>query len=128
MEDKKCKKQRVMKIKNRLNQQIEENLKSSLIKVFGKDVLTEDELDEENENGINHVLELYKMHGNRKKALGRRVQVLRVLVRRLHNDKRLKMTEFEFNVRCEKYLDNLLSKYEYRVETAIDRTRDLCST
>lgn len=107
---------------------IMEGLKSKLMVFFGEEIFTDKEEEEFTEAKIGSILNEWKFHGSRKMALGHRVQVLRVLVRRLHYDKRPNMSEFEFNVRCEKYLDNLLFKYEYRLEKAIGFIRTKCST
>lgn len=115
-------------IKDKLVEQVDADVKSVLIKIFGEGLLTEEELEEVNKNNMQYVMTLYKLHENRKKALGHRVQVLRVLVRRLYEHKRLSMNEFEFNVRVEKYLDNFLVKYEYNLERAIRVLRSKGST
>jgi hypothetical protein len=59
----------------------------------------------------------------RKQALGSRVQVLRVLVAALHHQKRYTMEERDFVRRVEKYLDALLVRRRFLLETAIDDMR-----
>jgi hypothetical protein len=106
---------------------VEESLKSELMIFFGE-VYTDEEWEEFTEAKIELILDEWEYHGNRKAALGYRVQVLRVLVMEFHKDKSKDMDHIEFNHRCEKYLDNLLKKYDYRLEKDIDHLRKVRST
>lgn len=89
--------------------------------LFRGSLMTQEEL--ENEEGIAEVISREKGHQAAKLAMGGRVQVLRVLVTRKFHEKRKQMNEWEFQRRCEKYLDNILTRFDYRVEQAIDEVR-----
>lgn len=106
-----------------------DSIKERLTSLFGEGILTQEQSEKLYDDKVNYILTVHKSHQNRKKALGYRIHVLRVLIRHLHGSKRLSMKEFEFNIRVDKYLDNLLFKFKYRLESAIIYVRELiCST
>ena len=109
--------------------EFETEAKYKLMEFFGEgEVFTDAEWNEFEMKRVEFILSEWEFHGNRKKALGHRVQVLRVLVRTFHDGKRIGMNENEFNARCESYLDKLLRKYDYRIEEAINHLRKVRST
>lgn len=66
-----------------------------------------------------------EMHRKQKDAIGFRLQVTRVLVRRYYQDKRDHLTEFDFTRHCEAVLDNMLCRYNYDNEAIIDKWREI---
>jgi hypothetical protein len=74
---------------------------------------------EDNFTGTEGVLKRHQGHVLKKKSLGARVQVLRVLVRNYYLSKKEKYTEYDFIRHCEAVLDNTLVKYSYDLENII---------
>ncbi len=97
------------------------DLEKAFRDAFGEDFITQEEIDSKLGSAIAIARE--KGHKFAKRELGGRVQVLRVLVASLHHQKRDTMTEMDFTHRVEKYLDTLLVRRNYLVETAIDEMR-----
>lgn len=84
-------------------------------------------MDEKLGTGYDAVLK-EKQHARQKRDLGHRIQVLRVLVRNYYRERRFKMTELDFINHCEAVLDNMLAKYDYDLESIIDKWRTVVPT
>ena len=89
--------------------------------IFGNVLLTDEEADKN--FGISDVIARERGHRQMKFNLGGRVQVLRVLVHKYFRLRQENSSEWEYYNRCEKYIDNILSKKNYRIEPIIDEFR-----
>ena len=72
---------------------------------------------------IEKVIDMEKTFTEKKRNLGGRVQVLRVVVRQFYKKYRPNMQEWNFSKQCERVLDNMLAKYDFDVEQVIDQFR-----
>ncbi len=72
------------------------------------------------------VNERVKLHAQKKKELGGRVQVCRILIQKYYNIKRLEYaSEDDYIKCCEAVLDNVLVRYDYDIEKIIDKWREV---
>lgn len=67
-----------------------------------------------------------RSHYKKKKELGGRVQVCRILIQRYYNIRRDEFaSEDDYIKSCEAVLDNVLVRYEYNIELIIDKWKDI---
>lgn len=90
--------------------------------IFG-DVITQEQFEKNEKKIMGEKLSRVKFHPTKKFILGERVQILRVLVRNMFKEKIKEIGYKDYVKRCEKYLDNILIKFDYDLELAIDCMR-----
>lgn len=64
-----------------------------------------------------------KPHNFKKKELGGRVQIARILVQRFYGYKRDQCSDAEYVANCEAVLDGLLLRFDYDIEFIIGKWR-----
>jgi hypothetical protein len=97
---------------------------TAIRELFGKNaILTPEEI--EARDGIAEVIARDRGHKAAKNHLGGRVQVLRLIIHGRYRAKQTAegMSEWEYCLRCEKYLDNILIAKKYRIEDIITKLR-----